>query len=107
MGCNLGKIVKEMTPNILNTVDNTKAEIERVRQGMQRVYFGNRGTARSAFASAPYTAAGKTGTAQSFFYDPEKEQSYRTVNLTHVGFAPYDNPEIAYAVTRSMGIIRN
>lgn len=22
----------------------------------------------------------------------------KTVNLTHVGFAPYDNPEIAYAL---------
>lgn len=97
-GVQLGKMVKEMTPNILNAVDNTKAEIERVRQGMQQVYSGNKGTARSAFGSAPYTAAGKTGTAQSFFYDPALKQSQRTVNLTHVGFAPYDNPEVAYAV---------
>ncbi|SER81422.1 penicillin-binding protein 2 [Psychrobacillus sp. OK032] len=97
-GVQLGKLVKEMTPNILNTVDNTRAEIERVRQGMQRVYSGNRGTARSAFANAPYTGGGKTGTAQSFFWDAEKQQNIRTVNLTHVGFAPYDNPEIAYAV---------
>lgn len=97
-GVQLGKIVKEMTPNILNTLDNTRAEIERVRQGMQRVYFGNKGTARSAFSHAAYTGAGKTGTAQSFFWDADKQQNIQTVNLTHVGFAPYDNPEIAYAV---------
>ncbi|GGA32154.1 peptidoglycan D,D-transpeptidase FtsI family protein [Psychrobacillus lasiicapitis] len=97
-GVQLGKIVKEITPNILNTVDNTRAEIERVRQGMQRVYFGNKGSARSAFSSAPYTAAGKTGTAQSFYTDPELKKRVATVNLTHIGFAPFDNPEIAYAI---------
>ncbi|WP_342598400.1 penicillin-binding protein 2 [Psychrobacillus sp. FSL H8-0483] len=97
-GTQFGKLVKEIEPTILNTVDNTRAEIERVRQGMQRVYFGNNGSARRAFSNAPYTAAGKTGTAQSFYYDPAQRKSFQTVNLTHIGFAPYDNPEIAYAI---------
>jgi len=97
-GTQFGTLVKEIEPTILNTVDNTRAEIERVRQGMQRVYFGNNGSARRAFSNAPYTAAGKTGTAQSFFYDAAQGKSFQTVNLTHIGFAPYDNPEIAYAI---------
>lgn len=25
-------------------------------------------------------------------------QTFNTVNLTHIGFAPYENPEIAYAL---------
>lgn len=65
---------------------------------MQRVYSGNNGSARRAFSSAAYVAAGKTGTAQSFYYDAAQRKSFQTVNLTHIGFAPFDNPEIAYAI---------
>lgn len=97
-GVQLGKVVKEMTPTILNTVDNTRAEIEQVRKGMRLVYFGQRGTARSAFGDAPFTGAGKTGTAQASEFDADLWQTFKTVNLTHVGFVPYDNPEIAYAL---------
>ncbi|MFJ7826797.1 peptidoglycan D,D-transpeptidase FtsI family protein [Psychrobacillus sp. NPDC096623] len=97
-GIRLGKVVKEMTPTILNTVDNTREEIERVRQGMKQVYFGSRGTARGAFADAPFTGGGKTGTAQASYFDADLWRTFGTVNLTHVGFAPYDNPEIAYAL---------
>jgi len=43
------------------------------------------------FAGKDYDGAGKTGTAQSF------SNGYETINLGHVGFAPFDNPEIAYA----------
>lgn len=97
-GVQLGKVVKEVTPTILNTVDNSREEIERVRQGMKLVYFGDNGSAHRAFGNAPFTGAGKTGTAQSSLYDAEILQTVFTVNLTHVGFAPYDNPEIAYAL---------
>ncbi|KQL33637.1 penicillin-binding protein 2 [Psychrobacillus sp. FJAT-21963] len=97
-GVQLGKIVKEITPTILNTVDNTREEIERVRQGMRLVYFSGSGTANKAFGNAPFTGGGKTGTAQASYFDAELWQTFNTVNLTHVGFAPYDNPEIAYAL---------
>lgn len=97
-GAQLGRVVKEFAPNILNTIDNSEAEIQRVREGMHRVYYGDKGSARGAFGNSLFNGAGKTGTAQSFFYDAEKGTSFATVNLTHVGFAPFDNPEIAYAV---------
>lgn len=97
-GVQLGKIVKEFTPNILNTIDNTKAEIDHIRAAMQRVYYGDRGTAHTAFSNFPYNGAGKTGTAQSSHWDAEQKINFKTVNLTHIGFAPFDNPEIAYAL---------
>ncbi|MEK4521719.1 penicillin-binding protein 2 [Psychrobacillus sp. FSL W7-1457] len=97
-GVTLGKLVKEIKPTVLNVVDNSQEEINHVRKGMQRVYFGKQGTGARAFGNAPYTAAGKTGTAQSYYKDDTMKESVRTVNLTHVGFAPYDNPEIAYAI---------
>lgn len=97
-GVQLGRVVKEFTPNILNTVDNTMAEIERVRSAMQLVYYGSKGSAHTAFGNSLFNGAGKTGTAQSFFYDTDLKKNFQTVNLTHIGFAPFDNPEIAYAI---------
>lgn len=97
-GVQLGGLVKEFTPNILNTVDNTQEEIQRVRTSMQRVYYGSQGTARKVFGDFEHGGGGKTGTAQSSAYDAALGESFGTVNLTHVGFSPFDNPEIAYAV---------
>ena len=98
-GQQLGQLVTEVGPKILNSIDNTDDEINYVKQGLRRVYTGTRGTARSAFANAPFTAAGKTGTAEVVYYGPLRERyGTNTINLTHVGYAPYENPEIAYAV---------
>lgn len=98
-GQQLGQLVTEIGPTILNQIDNTPEEIDYVKQGLRRVYTGSKGTARHEFANAPYTAAGKTGTAEVVYFGPLK-QYYGTeaLTLTHVGFAPYENPEIAYAV---------
>ncbi|TKI68836.1 penicillin-binding protein 2 [Lysinibacillus mangiferihumi] len=98
-GQQLGQLVTEVGPRILNHIDNTEKEINYVKKGLQRVYTGSRGTARTAFANAPFTAAGKTGTAEVVYYGPLRERyGTNTINLTHVGYAPYENPEIAYAV---------
>ena len=98
-GETLGPLVEEIEPKVLNRIDNTEEEINRIKEGFRRVYVGARGSAASAFRDAPYTAAGKTGTAEVVYYDPEKAKSgIDTLNLVHVGFAPYENPEVAYAV---------
>ncbi|MEK8198843.1 peptidoglycan D,D-transpeptidase FtsI family protein [Lysinibacillus sp. FSL M8-0134] len=98
-GKQLGQLVTEVGPTILNQIDNPQEEIDYVKQGLRRVYTGTQGTARGQFADAPYTAAGKTGTAEVVYYGPLREYfGTNTINLTHVGFAPYENPEIAYAV---------
>ncbi|QPQ30080.1 penicillin-binding transpeptidase domain-containing protein [Lysinibacillus sp. JNUCC 51] len=98
-GKQLGPLVTEIGPTILNRIDNPTEEIDYVKKGLRRVYTGAQGTARGAFANAPYTAAGKTGTAQVVYYGDLKEYyGTDTLTFTHVGFAPYENPEIAYAV---------
>ncbi|KAB0443560.1 peptidoglycan D,D-transpeptidase FtsI family protein [Lysinibacillus fusiformis] len=98
-GKQLGQLVTEIGPTILNQLDNPKEEIDYVKQGLRRVYTGSYGTARGQFSNAPFTAAGKTGTAEVVYYGPLREHfGTNTINLTHVGFAPYENPEIAYAV---------
>ena len=96
-GETMGPLVAEIQPKVLNIVENTSAEIERVRQGMRLVYQGDQGTARGAFADFKYDGAGKTGTAQTTAYDPVEKRTYKTVSLSHVGFAPFNNPQIAYS----------
>ena len=88
----LGPLIQETEVNILNRIQNTDAEIDQVKRGMHYVYYAPRGTAPNIFAGKDYDGAGKTGTAQAF------SSGKPTINLSHVGFAPYENPEIAYAV---------
>ncbi|WAA13929.1 peptidoglycan D,D-transpeptidase FtsI family protein [Fervidibacillus halotolerans] len=89
----LGPIVEEFKPVVLNRVDMKEEWIDRVKEGFWLVTHGSQGTARYYFANEPYDLAGKTGTAQT--YDGKGR---RTENLTFVGFAPYDDPEVAIAV---------
>lgn len=99
-GQTLGPVETVIEPTVLNRINNTQAEIDQVKKGMRLVYSGNSGSARSFFNDADYEGAGKTGTAQIEYYDDKESPFYTkaSVNTTHVGFAPYDNPEIAYAV---------
>ena len=54
--------------------------------GMRSVTSDRGGTAYSTFSSFPIEVAGKTGTATA---------SSGSANAWFVGFAPFDNPEIA------------
>ena len=92
----LGNLLYEMEPVVLNRVDMKQEWIDRVKYGFWLVTHGSAGTARAYFSNEPYNAAGKTGTAEAFYVKNGK--TYQTYNLTFVGFAPYDNPEIAIAV---------
>ncbi|MEK4426258.1 peptidoglycan D,D-transpeptidase FtsI family protein [Solibacillus sp. FSL K6-1523] len=98
-GENLGQIVDEVTPTILNRIENSEKEIQHVQEGLRRVYAGANGSARRQFATAGYTGAGKTGTAEVVYYGPQKEKyGTNTINIVHVGYAPFEDPEIAYAI---------
>lgn len=98
-GETLGPIETVIEPKIMNRINNTQEEIDRVKEGMRNVYIGSSGSARAQFSDTPYTAAGKTGTAEAFYFERGHElHGTVNVNIAHVGFAPYENPEIAYAV---------
>ena len=98
-GQTLGQLMEEIKPNILNRIDNTQKEINQVKEGFRRVYYGSKGSANYYFADTSYTAAGKTGTAEVVYFGPKKDRyGTNTINLVHVGFAPFDKPEVAYAV---------
>ncbi|WP_017380107.1 peptidoglycan D,D-transpeptidase FtsI family protein [Paenisporosarcina sp. TG-14] len=98
-GKTMGSLVTEISPTVLNRIHNSQTQIDQIKRGMSRVYFGSQGSAKSYFGDAPYDAAGKTGTAQVVYSGPNSLKSGDpTINSTHIGFAPFDNPEIAYAV---------
>ncbi|MCM3761666.1 penicillin-binding protein 2 [Alkalihalobacillus oceani] len=87
-----GAVVQKFEPTVLNRIDMSDAHIQRVQQGLRDVVTGTRGTARSRFVDRPYQLAAKTGTAQVKVGEVEGN------NQTFVGYAPYDNPEVAFAV---------
>ena len=98
-GQQLGSLATEIGTTVLNRIDNPTEEIDHVKKGLRRVYVGSQGSAGRYFRDTPYTAAGKTGTAEVVYSGPVKEYyGQATINYTHVGFAPYENPEISYAV---------
>ncbi|WP_018412493.1 penicillin-binding protein 2 [Methyloversatilis thermotolerans] len=81
---------------------NLKPEhIAVIKQAMVDV--NREGTGARAFAGAPYTAAGKTGTAQAFSlrgaqYRGSKLAEKLRDHALFIAFAPVENPKIALAV---------
>ena len=77
---------------------------QRIVNGMVGVTTPPRGTARGSAAGAPYSIAGKTGTAQVFSvgqtekYDEKQIEERLRDHALFVAFAPADAPRIALAV---------
>lgn len=94
----IGPVLKQFEPTILNRISMSDSEIKRVQEGFRRVMQAPGGTATKYFGTKPYRPAGKTGTAQSFYYHPEQKRSYETYNLTLVGYAPHNDPEVAFSI---------
>ncbi|WP_338453217.1 penicillin-binding protein 2 [Niallia oryzisoli] len=95
----LGKIVQEIQPKVLNRLDLEDGWIDRVQLGFKKVMQESGGTANGFFGGKSYSPAGKTGTAESFYDGPLKNYKMASVmNLSLVGYAPSDSPEIAMSV---------
>lgn len=97
----LGAVVSEITPKVLNKLDMKDSWIKRVQDGFKLVAMEQGGTAYKYFGHKPYTVGAKTGTAQAFYDGPNKDkykELQATMSLSMVGFAPAENPEVAFAV---------
>ncbi|WP_421385493.1 peptidoglycan D,D-transpeptidase FtsI family protein [Bacillus salacetis] len=93
----MGPIETVEQPQVLNRVNVTQSQMEHVQGGFYRVYHNSQGTAYSHFRDAPYVAAGKSGTAEARYRDPVTGKYYDTYNTTLIGYAPYDQPEVAFS----------
>ncbi|WLR56330.1 penicillin-binding protein 2 [Mesobacillus subterraneus] len=97
----VGPVMNEFEPVILNKVDAKPEWFDRVQEGFRMVMQERGGTAYGAFNTADYKPAGKTGTAQAFYDGPKREnynQPPEVMNLSLVAYAPHENPEISMAV---------
>ena len=86
------QIILENTPKIRNQISISPENLNAVLAGMQLAT--SEGTASTAFADFPFRTGGKTGSAQV---------SKGSSNGIYVGYAPYDNPQIAIAVVVEHG----
>lgn len=93
----LGPVYRRMNTDVLNRIQMSDDFIKRVQEGFRRAYQETGGTAASIFAGKKYNPAGKTGTAENEIY-PGDGTKIDTENLTLVGYAPFDDPEVAFAV---------
>ncbi len=85
-----GKQIEAFQPKIMNKVTAPSTFWDILHQGMYLVANSPQGTASSSFMNAPYKAAGKTGTAQ--------QGATKNDIAVFIGYAPYNNPQIAVAV---------
>ncbi len=95
---NQGAVVQKFEPTILNRIDMSDEYISRVQQGLRNVMTS--GTASGRFSNKSYQPAGKTGTAQVRVAVGEGDNR-RLVDgntQTLVGYAPFNNPEVAFAI---------
>jgi penicillin-binding protein A len=94
----LGPIVQEIQPKVLNKLELKPGWIEQIQRGFRMVM--QPGGTGSVFAGASYSPAGKTGTAEAFYYDPlnKQEEPPQVMNVSLITYAPSENPEVAMAV---------
>lgn len=88
----VGSLFRSEDTTVLNRVEMKDKYIDRVQEGFRRAYQEPGGTVYAHFGEKSYNPAGKTGTAENI-----ADGDY-TENLTLIGYAPMDNPEIAFAV---------
>ncbi|MBS4769840.1 penicillin-binding protein 2 [Carnobacteriaceae bacterium zg-ZUI240] len=90
-----GQLVTDMTPKLLNQVEITKEQLQRVYNGLYgvtHVYF-------LPFNNYRISVLGKTGTAETFYNGQLQRAKGMPVNTTtFASFAPQDNPEISVTV---------
>ncbi|PGS55090.1 penicillin-binding protein 2 [Bacillus sp. AFS041924] len=101
IGEDTGVIKQEIKTKVLNRIDMKQSYIDHVKQGLIKVYNETGGTANKYFQGVDYKVAGKTGTAQSVYDGPDRKKyngPQKTYNETLMGYAPYDNPEVAFVV---------
>ena len=75
---------------ILNQVPLDSESFERIKEGFYQVVNG--GTANN-YVDKKYKAAGKTGTAQSYY-----SKDITTINTTFAVFMPRDNPKYSMVI---------
>lgn len=95
----LGGVKTSIDPKVMNVVQLSNEAFDRIHEGMYQVSHTGQGTARYYFLNYPINVGSKTGTDEAFYSGPiQYAQNQPVTNATFIGYAPYDNPEIAITV---------
>lgn len=86
--------IHEYTPNSEQIDLDDYTDLQHIMQGMRQV--SQSGTARKVFENFPVETGSKTGTAGRDGINPVTKDSYDDFSW-FIGFAPYEDPEIAVA----------
>ena len=89
---NMADVFDKNEPQVLNKVEMSEKNLNAVKEGMLSVT--EDGTGRAALGDYPIKVGGKTGTAQV---------TGKVDHSIFIGFAPFDNPEIAISVVLEHG----
>lgn len=87
------KLVKDVEPKVIKNNIIKDYNIRIVREGMRQTVTDG---SASSLQSVPVTVAGKTGTAQ---WSTKKDP-----HAWFIGFAPYDNPQVAITILVEEGV---
>lgn len=93
-----GPVLQSFNGEVLNSVKYTEEQLNQIQSGFFDVFnthdeaTDRYGTGWDAYHTLEPKAAGKTGTAQAF------KEGDEVLNQTYVGYAPYDDPEMAFSV---------
>jgi len=85
-------VITRAEPEVVMETGVSRQSLRIVQEGMRLVC--TEGTAASTFRDFGIAVAGKTGTAETYEHSD---------NLTFIGYAPYEKPEIAVAVVIEYG----
>ena len=88
---------------VIRTLDVDEKHLQAVRNGMRDVVADKKGTAHYTLNMAHWTVAGKTGTAQVVRMSEDETRSYSDAekhedHAWFMGYAPFEDPQIAFAV---------
>lgn len=93
-----GPVLNSYGTNVLNTIPISDSELSQIQAGFYDVFNTHDqardmyGTGWDAYHELEPKAAGKTGTAESF------RDGDPVLNQTYLGYAPYDNPDMAFSI---------
>lgn len=90
-----GKVIRTFKPKVVHQVDVSQKTMQITREAMHRVVMPG-GTGSYIFSQIPIEISGgaKTGTAQTGRVGDRGSRDYHGV---FIAFAPYNNPEVAFA----------
>ncbi|MBC9131908.1 penicillin-binding protein 2 [Frischella sp. Ac13] len=93
--------------SLANLVNKNSWKI--AKEGMYKVMFGSKGTARKVYADAQFKAAGKSGTAQVYglrndeIYNADRIPEHLRDHALFIAYAPFDKPKIVLAIVLENG----